>query len=375
MFWDSAGRLIIRTTRDADPSAVVAAIGDPDIARRFRGVHDAIAESRFDVMPDAAFDFRTLMSVRNSLLPALMQGGVSAISIDEARNTVQIGTTSADAEARIRDAALGLLIPTMALAFESDSGFRKQTSLRDRFRPIPGGVQANTVFWRCTVGPNVMTAYGSGFVTASHCTEIPWRADSLNFFQPNVEWGDLVGFDFADPTPSELGRVCDPYDRCRLSDAAFIRYDYSLWAELGRIARTEELGSTTIDVWHPRFVITDEGGWLLTGAHVNMMGKNRGWTAGEVTETCVDWVGYFDARLDPLTTVLLCQTKADYESEDGDSGGPVFSWDFSGEEVTLEGVHVAGKGKPGYWYRAWFSPWVSVAFELGAVLPGFTALP
>jgi hypothetical protein len=380
MLWDVFGRLIIRTTPDADPGAVVAAIADPDIARHFRGVHDAIVEGRFEVRLDAAFDFRTLMSFRDSLRPALMQGGMNAISIDEARNTVQIGTTSSDAEATIRDAALRLLIPPTVLVFEIDSGLRRQTSLRDSFRPVPAGVQVNTPYSRCTVGPNVITVYGSGFVTASHCTEIPWQTDSVNFFYFDLEPADLVGFDFADPTPSELGRVCDPYDRCRLSDAAFILYDYSLWAELGRIARTEELGSTTIDIWHPRFVIAGEGGWLLTGARVNMirvnmMGKNSGWTAGEVTETCVDFVGYFDPPLDPPTTVLLCQTKADYESQDGDSGGPVFTWDFSGEEVTLEGIHVAGTGEPGYWYRAWFSPWVSVAFELGAVLPGFTPIP
>jgi hypothetical protein len=89
MLWDVFGRLIIRTTPDADPGAVVAAVADPDIARHFRGVHDAIVEGRFEVRLDAAFDFRTLMSFRDSLRPALMQGGMNAISIDEARNTVQ----------------------------------------------------------------------------------------------------------------------------------------------------------------------------------------------------------------------------------------------------------------------------------------------
>ncbi len=291
MFWDSAGRLIIRTTPDADPSIVLTTIRDPENSRAFRGLHDALLENRFEVIPNATFDFRALMSLRDSLWFALQDGSVSSVSIDEARNTVRIGTTTQAGEDRIRDAAMRRLIPTGALAFQRGLVVR-DSSIRNKFRPIPGGVQVSNSLGQCTIGANVTTEYGNGFVTASHCTSIPWQADGLDFYQPS---SDLVGYEIADPTPSQLGRVCSPYVLCRLSDAAFILYDQSSWAELARIARTEGLGSTTIDSYNHRFVIADEGGWLLVGAHVNKIGRTSGWTAGEVTgvtETCVDLINW-----------------------------------------------------------------------------------
>jgi hypothetical protein len=84
MLWDSTSRLVIRTIPDADPSAVLAAIGDPGIRRRFRGVHDAVHGNRFVVVADAAFDFRMLADLRDSLrkTSGWVTGEVSETCVD-----------------------------------------------------------------------------------------------------------------------------------------------------------------------------------------------------------------------------------------------------------------------------------------------------
>jgi len=375
MFWDSAGRLVIRTTPFSDPSVVVAAISDPETGGRFRGVHDALLASRFYMVSDAAFDFCELLGWRDSLRPVLRGAGVTYLSIDERRNRVRIGTVAPADEDHIRNAALGLVVPTAALVFERGARGVKETSLRDYFDSIPGGVKVHarwypTSGYGCTVGANVVTEYGTGFVTVSHCSRTPWHVDTVKFYQPAYDPNDRVGLEVVDPTSSQLGRWCDPYDQCRLTDARFVLYDDSDWGEVGHIARTEGFRSITIDTWHPRFEIGVEGGWLLTGADIDKIGQSTGWTWGEVTETCVDAVGWFDEELE-TETVLECQTEADYGSDEGDSGAPIFTWDLSGDEVTLEGIHV-GRHVAGGVSLALFSPWTSVALELGSAFSLFT---
>lgn len=140
MFWDSTGQLVITTTADASPSAVVAAVGDPDIARRFHGVRDAVVEGRIRLTEDAQFDFASLMRWRDSLRHTLSQGGVNYYSIDEAHNSIRIGSRTAGAEDRIRNAALQLSVPASALAFERGSAPRPEHLLRwdggVRMRPL-----------------------------------------------------------------------------------------------------------------------------------------------------------------------------------------------------------------------------------------------
>jgi hypothetical protein len=48
----------------------------------------------------------------------------------------------------------------------------------------------------------------------------------------------------------------------------------------------------------------------------------------------------------------------------------VFTWDLSGDAVTLEGIH-SGVDTTGLKY---FTPWVSVVFELGAIVGSITAI-
>jgi hypothetical protein len=118
----------------------------------------------------------------------------------------------------------------------------------------------------------------------------------------------------------------------------------------------------------------EEGGWLLVGTRIDKMGRTTGWTWGEVTETCVDIPDWFVEYYGPGTS-LLCQTEANYNSDPGDSGAPVFTWPLYGDEVTLRGIHVGRYTREDGWVRRLFSDWTWIAFEIGAAVGPLTAAP
>lgn len=363
LFWDSAGRLVIKTTTEADPAVIRDTVSDDETARRFRDVPRALQEGRIRLTADALYDFRQLMDWREALRPALATTGVVHSSIDEVRNSIRIGISSATVEDQVRRAAVALGIPADAVSFEAGEAFQPLTDLQDRFRPMPGGVQV--AGWQegtCTNGANVLTDVGIGFITASHCTATFWDLDQVTFYQPI--WGDAsnyVGWEWSDPDPF-TGGLCDGYDACRYSDAAFIRIVGSGVAEHGYIARTTS-GSIDINLQHPRFTIVSEGGWPLENAEIHKVGRTSGLTSGYVTDTCVDI-----PHVVVEGWVHLCQFVTDVYADYGDSGGPVFTWP-SGSDVVLEGILVGGNAT-----SMFFSSWTYVVLEIGADVGTLTAV-
>jgi hypothetical protein len=75
-----------------------------------------------------------------------------------------------------------------------------------------------------------------------------------------------------------------------------------------------------------------------------------------VTEDCVDGE-------DENGIVHFCSWLADYESNPGDSGSPVFTWDGSSWTVGLVGIHWGASGADRY-----FSPWLYIVLEIGGEL-------
>jgi hypothetical protein len=148
----------------------------------------------------------------------------------------------------------------------------------------------------------------------------------------------------------------------RYSDAALFTYQSENLADFGLIARTIRLGSKTISTSSPRFMISEVSlQYPLVGTTVNKMGFKTGWTSGDIEygklvwphvgNTCVDFFG-----TDGI--VRLCQVGADYSSDHGDSGAPVFTWDGYGSDVVLVGIHVGAD------YSHYFSPWLYVSWEV-----------
>ena len=104
----------------------------------------------------------------------------------------------------------------------------------------------------------------------------------------------------------------------------------------GRIGRTTfwngpgMAGSIVIDPNNPWLAITGVQNWPWQGQMVDKVGRTTGWNWGWVRRTCVTM---------PRTATrwALCQYWADYLSQGGDSGAPVFLW--HGNNVTLTGIN------------------------------------
>jgi hypothetical protein len=66
------------------------------------------------------------------------------------------------------------------------------------------------------------------------------------------------------------------------------------------------------------FRIVNEGSLPAMDETLHMVGRTSGWISGQVTATC------FNVSIPNTNKVLLCQDKASYPSQGGDSGSPVF---------------------------------------------------
>jgi hypothetical protein len=159
--------------------------------------------------------------------------------------------------------------------------------------------------------------------------------------------------------------------KCRKSDAAAIEVLPSEDIGLGLIARTtgnswdQTPGSVDINNSNKIFSIVassaDEN--LTVGQIVHKMGRNTGWTSGQVAVTCIDVVGFTK----PFWK-LECQMAATYYSDGGDSGAPVFSIVTTSQEhkpVFLYGIHF-GRNIHGN-DLAYFSPMGGIRHDLGDI--------
>ena len=121
---------------------------------------------------------------------------------------------------------------------------------------------------------------------------------------------------------------------------------------VGLIAKTNGLGSLEVN---GSFTITsdDENNSTPVGATVNKVGRTTGWTAGTMTNKCVN-TGVQGSRI-----VQLCQNFVTAGVAGGDSGSDVFLI-TSGTNVRLLGVLWGGGGG-----QFVFSPLQNVIQELG----------
>jgi hypothetical protein len=112
---------------------------DPDIAR-FRDVPHLLADGAV-VVEASAYDARELWEFRVRILKQVFGREVHRLDQDETRGVIRIGIDpSADVdEVAARIAAVG--IPAEAVAIDVMERGRREATLQDRLRPLPGGVQ------------------------------------------------------------------------------------------------------------------------------------------------------------------------------------------------------------------------------------------
>lgn len=349
LFYDEEGNPAVYLTDPEGPgAAIVKSMGEE--VRVLRG----------------DYEFRQLAGWKIALRPVLGLPGVVTLDADEARNRVVVGV-----DARSKSLDRGELerelifqgVPREAVVFEEVSPLREWIGVRDRFRPVPGGVQIlvdnnSRGASICTFGFNARRGKVWGFVINSHCSDVRGQVDFTRYYQSSYE-GGAIGTEMIDP-PYWTGAPCPPERRCRFSDSAFVKYDRRSLGAFGKIARPKALGSLVLQNASARFTITGRFGTPLRGETVHKVGSTTSWSQGKVRRTCAD------ANLSTSDFTLLCQTFVRANGGPGDSGSPVFYLSRR-NSAGLLGI-LWGGGTDDEGFVEWgFSPLASIERELGAL--------
>jgi hypothetical protein len=321
------------------------------------------------------FTFEQLIAWKRALGPAMALPGVVSLDADEARNRVVVGVArgiAEDARARIEAAIAAASAPRAAVIVEETAPVvpiapavaaraRTSATLRDTFRPIPGGVQigwlcdATTCRW-CTDSFTAFRGKTLGFVTCSHCSHMRGVVDGERYVQSSPASGGEVGTEIVDaPFVACNGR------RCRGSDAIFVRFDKKALGSFARIARPASrdplLGSLVVTPAGARLNVVGAGAPPLVGDTLHKIGRTTGWTYGPVVRTCVD------VNQENTDITYTCQTEVAAGVDVGDSGSPVFTRK-GGSGALLQGI-VWAAGEFGDRGTFIFSPLAAIDRELG----------
>jgi hypothetical protein len=334
----------------------------PELAKESK-----ILKGKFDVLQLAAW--------RKSLDQVLSMPGVVFTDLDEQQNRLTVGIEASTERKSIEAQVNALGIPQEAVIIEVTEPTRVQATLRDKRRPVVGGLQIEGdtgllgAFTICTMGFNAQRAGSDGFVVNSHCTETQGVSNDTDFHQPDDPFfseGNKIGDEHADP-PSFTGGDCPVGQRCRWSDSAFIDYTISN-IRADDIARpTNDDGtSITINDANPTIQIVSETAFPAVGVVLNKIGKTTGWTVGRVLETCIH-----EEPVGGLDFTLLCNFRVERIfagnpiSAGGDSGSPVFGLLPNGQEASLYGILVGGPDSGTHYI---FSPMGNIEQDLGTRL-------
>jgi hypothetical protein len=220
------------------------------------------------------------------------------------------------------------------------------------------------------------------FVVSSHLTDRIAYDDDNQFGQPydveNETSPYWIGREFRDPSfyQNAYYPLNSPFISgesscnsgvpdaegwfCRRSDAALILLGGALsFANWGYIARTSQDAygpdaSGPIDI-AGKFRITGEAGSPSEGLMIDKVGRVTGWTWGYVTDKiCIDVPRRVAERHpndpNPEKLAFRCQHHITAGAQMGDSGAPVFKWNFD-DTVILHGI-VRGRSEYGVNYSS-----------------------
>lgn len=379
-YFDESGDLVVqlKDTRQGNSArAAVAAFVRTVGVERGRGGRPA-PQVR---VAQAKYAFTELNAWREAVRNSLFElDGVVMLDLDERANRLVVGLSQEGARAEAEGRLKSLSVPADLVqlkvvgeakpvsARESASAAMTTTTgclqLEQTCRPMIGGFKT-TYFrdgteYRCTMGFAALVGGSPRVVNAAHCSEHEWSLDYTQYHQP--EYNAYVGREVSDPR----GWTCDFLGtwKCRYSDANLV--EPSVPVEVGFIGRPTGLGSRTILVPTPRFVIASKRD-AYVGERVHTVGILSGLHTGTVGATCVEYKGkVYDSWGFPTNGWhrVLCTDVADYNSVGGDSGGPVFLWDGSSSTVTLVGTNYARNET---WDHAFFNPMSGIFEDLGSM--------
>lgn len=360
-YLDDEGDLVVWVKNLTTAAAGAARAVLPDATRNLRvsgGVKVRVGDYTFD----------ELVAYRDTLFGLFQESAVVALDVDETRNRIVVGI-EAEAAMRAKERVAAFLvehgIPPGAVVTEEYETVTEDPSastasgaagtLNGFHSMIVAGIQVvgdgvdGLGYQACSIG--LVTTWGPSIpvlLTAAHCNDKWGIPDGMPYYQPTTQF---VGNEYRDQVVWE----CDPGLRCLMADAVAIRIlGEARTAGHHKLAKVTGMGSTTLDPSQPYYDVYWELPQSTVGMQVYKLGMKTGLTIGNVKDTCK----HFRAS-SGSDRVVLCQDKADYDSDGGDSGGAVFTFNGSGQ-VVMAGMH---RGRIGYWDRT-FSPMSQIRIDL-----------
>jgi hypothetical protein len=335
---------------------------DPNTAQKALLILESLFVDRWgdEIIPPAStwkvlqgrYDFVQLNEWHNKLIHFISNSNVTMSDIDERHNRLTIGVKELKPVVQNQQVVREieeLGIPLEAIAFKEYQGSELTGSLRDDLRgeqrPVIGGVISDD----CTLGLVVNRSGTPGFIINAHCTPRPGALENPRapIYQPyGYLTKYLIGHETLDPQgfigtgrrhPNGPEWTCRRGERCRWSDSAFVTRRSGVASSQGIIAKPDRLsmpGNISFKI---------AGSWSIValmagppdGTRINKVGAKTGWTEGRVDGTCTR-----EYSLGNTNIQLLCQYRADYYLEHGDSGAPVFIIRSSNPStVALVGLH------------------------------------
>jgi hypothetical protein len=351
--------------------------------------------------------FDELRQWKSALYGHRIPSGTVEVSIDKRTNQLLVGVATNAAYASWNDMIADERIPATAIRVERMSVPMPDLGIQDSVRPTAAGMQViryglggggtNSV---CTLGPNVTLPYALDpnqlyFITASHCTNSMWAADTnTNTWYQSLITGhqDIATGEELDPQPVTNGGSphpsgwptlsCPSGYVCRWSDAVLVRYSNSSWGTRGRLAVANSVLYPTVATVQS----FKQMGWPrcfynCPGGPVYKTGRTTGTTQSNGNSVDVDYYPDSAAYQGQGVTirsnwVMVSQTKIySMIADGGDSGSPVWMYDSltdlsnpwligvyhagncagcAGNRYVSSTSNVANDLAGGYWNMSWY---------------------
>lgn len=368
-----AGMFIDEQRRDTLDVRVVSsdpdlAESDPGLAARLDAAIDAIPElasaraAQFHIkLLPARYSFLELKEWHDRVSgPLLALPGVVLTGIQQSSNRLLVGIDDWAVAADVTATLAHFDVPREAVNLESmqipeempvEEGTSSAASPADpvtvqsKIRPLVGGIQIARKGALCTLGFIAERNKVAGFVTNSHCTEVPGGVENTMFYQPTIDDANKVAVESVDPCyfwngpepsfPPNCERIpkpipmCGEKNACRYSDSAFATLENAVPMMLGYIARPTKTGTIDWDPPNTFFKIVGEQNLVLekTPVYVSFEGRTTGWKEEVLSAVCTN--STITRKIGDKDQVYeyLCQnlaTGAAGAGDFGDSGSPVF---------------------------------------------------
>lgn len=285
------------------------------------------------VVHRADYDISQLASWHQLVNAHWPEGKYVFTSVAEERNRVKIAIAAAADSPRVVGLLARIGVPRAAVVLQVTEPPRLHNGLAAMFRPTSPGYE-----WQVRpIGADHGTGGTLGLVfrradnpftdfimVNTHSVSRPGVYDSEEAYQPMVSPDMSIGVKSWDK-PFDWCPQIGAY--CRQSDAAAIQ----LWSSgaYGAITRTAwpaigpNAGNGSRDVVSPAWQIVGRSEYQshYVGIQHHKVGFMTGWTAGELTDTCVD--SFWNAQYG-YSMYVMCQANVAAGSYPGDSGSPVF---------------------------------------------------